>query len=44
MEAYVSAHSAVRFSHGACPECVKAVMQPELDELRRLRALREKAP
>jgi phosphoserine phosphatase RsbU/P len=41
MEAYVSAHSAVRFSHGVCPQCVKEVVQPELDELRRLRALRE---
>lgn len=43
MEAYVSAHSAVRFSHGVCPQCVKEVLQPELDELRRVRALREKA-
>ena len=41
VEAYVSAHSNVRFSHGVCPECVKAVLQPELDELRRARALRE---
>jgi phosphoserine phosphatase RsbU/P len=40
VEAYVSAHSAVRFSHGVCPECLKAVVQPELDELRRRRALR----
>lgn len=40
VEAYVSAHSAVRFSHGVCPECVKTVLQPELDELRRSRALR----
>ena len=43
VEAYVSAHSAVRFSHGACPDCVKTVMQPEMDELRRMRALRAKA-
>lgn len=43
MEAYVSAHSAVRFSHGVCPQCLKEVLQPELDELRRVRALREKA-
>src|SRR5687767_15078441 len=35
---YVSAHSAVRFSHGVCPECVKTVLQPELDALRRARA------
>jgi len=42
VEAYVSAHSAVRFSHGVCPECVKSVVQPEIDELRRTRALRGK--
>jgi sigma-B regulation protein RsbU (phosphoserine phosphatase) len=41
MEAYVSAHSTVRFNHGVCPDCVKTVLQPELDELRRVRALRE---
>ena len=41
MEAYVSAHSTIRFNHGVCPECVKTVVQPELDELRRVRALRE---
>jgi sigma-B regulation protein RsbU (phosphoserine phosphatase) len=41
VEAYVRAHSAVRFSHGcACPECVKTVLQPELDELRQARASR----
>jgi sigma-B regulation protein RsbU (phosphoserine phosphatase) len=40
VEAYVSAHSAVRFSHGVCPQCVEEVVQPEL---RRLRALRENA-
>ena len=39
VEAYVSAHSGVRFSHGVCPECVKSVVEPELDELRRTRAL-----
>jgi DNA-binding response OmpR family regulator len=37
VEAYVSAHSAVRFSHGICPECVKTVMRPEMDALRLLR-------
>jgi DNA-binding response OmpR family regulator len=42
VEAYVSQHSSVRFSHGICPECTKNVLQPELDELRRARALREK--
>jgi DNA-binding response OmpR family regulator len=40
VEAYVSAHSAVRFSHGVCPEYVKTVLQPELDELRQARASR----
>ena len=40
VEAYVSAHSAVRFSHGVCPECVKTVLQPELDELRQASASR----
>jgi len=40
VEAYVSAHSAVRFSHGVCPGCVKTVLQPELDELRQARASR----
>jgi phosphoserine phosphatase RsbU/P len=40
VEAYVSAHSAVRFSHGICPDCIKSVMQPQIDELRRLRTAR----
>jgi DNA-binding response OmpR family regulator len=38
VEAYVSSHSGVRFSHGVCPECVKSVVEPELDQLRRTRA------
>ena len=42
VEAYVSAHSAVRFSHGVCPECVNTVLKPEMEELRRARASREK--
>jgi phosphoserine phosphatase RsbU/P len=37
VESYVSAHSAVRFNHGVCPECTKTVVQPELDRLRALR-------
>jgi CheY-like chemotaxis protein len=41
VEAYVSSHSAVRFSHGVCPECVRTVMRPELEELKRVRALAE---
>jgi sigma-B regulation protein RsbU (phosphoserine phosphatase) len=40
MEAYVSAHSTVRFNHGVCPDCVKTVVQPQLDELKRARASR----
>jgi len=39
VEAYVSAHSSVRFSHGVCPGCVKTVMQPMRDELRRTDAI-----
>ena len=35
MEAYISAHSAVRFSHGVCPECVETVLRPQLQALRR---------
>lgn len=35
MEEYVSAHSAVRFSHGVCPDCLKTVLGPQLDALRR---------
>jgi sigma-B regulation protein RsbU (phosphoserine phosphatase) len=42
VEAYVSAHSGVRFSHGVCPECVKNVVEPEMDDLRRTGALRGK--
>jgi DNA-binding response OmpR family regulator len=42
MESYVSAHSNVRFNHGVCPDCKKNIVQPELDALRRARALREK--
>ena len=43
VEAYVSAHSAVRFNHGVCPECEKNVVQPEMEALRRAHASREKA-
>ena len=43
VEAYVSAHSAARFSHGVCPECLETVMRPELEERRRVRAGRGKA-
>jgi DNA-binding response OmpR family regulator len=43
VEAYVSAHSTVRFNHGVCPECEEKIVQPELEQLRRARASREKA-
>jgi CheY-like chemotaxis protein len=42
VEAYVSAHTTVRFNHGVCPACEASVVQPQLEELRRARALREK--
>jgi phosphoserine phosphatase RsbU/P len=42
VEAYVSAHSSVRFSHGVCPDCATNVLQPQLDALRAARILREK--
>jgi phosphoserine phosphatase RsbU/P len=42
VEAYVSAHSTVRFNHGVCPDCDRTIVQPELEHLRRARALREK--
>jgi CheY-like chemotaxis protein len=42
VEAYVSAHTTVRFNHGVCPACEESIVQPELQELRRARALREK--
>ena len=42
VEAYVSAHTTVRFNHGVCPSCEASIVQPELQELRRARALREK--
>lgn len=35
VEAYVTAHSAARFSHGVCPECVEAVYRPQLEALKR---------
>jgi DNA-binding response OmpR family regulator len=31
VEAYISAHSEVRFSHGICPDCYKAVVQGLLE-------------
>ncbi len=38
IEEYVSAHSAARFSHGVCPQCVEKVLKPQMEELRRNRA------
>lgn len=35
IEEYVSAHSAARFSHGVCPECLETVIKPQREELRR---------
>jgi phosphoserine phosphatase RsbU/P len=37
IEEYVSAHSAARFSHGVCPQCLATVLQPQLEEMRRAR-------
>jgi len=37
VEAYVEAHSAARFSHGVCPECLESRLKPELEEARRRR-------
>jgi sigma-B regulation protein RsbU (phosphoserine phosphatase) len=33
VEVYVSKHSDAKFSHGVCPECYKAVVEPELYRL-----------
>jgi phosphoserine phosphatase RsbU/P len=38
VEAYISEHSEVRFSHGVCPNCYASVVEPQLEELRRRRA------
>lgn len=38
VESYVSAHSAARFSHGVCPDCIERVVKPEMEERRRKRA------
>jgi len=37
LEEYVVTHSAARFSHGICPECRKAAVEPELEEERNTR-------
>ena len=33
VEAYVSAHSEARFSHGICPECMETVVRRELEQM-----------
>jgi sigma-B regulation protein RsbU (phosphoserine phosphatase) len=40
MEAYVSAHTSLEFTHGVCPRCVETVLRPQMEELRRQRAAR----
>ena len=34
VEAYISAHSSVQFSHGVCPECYEHVVKPEMEAFR----------
>ncbi|MEO0248369.1 MAG: response regulator, partial [candidate division WOR-3 bacterium] len=36
VETYISKHSEVRFSHGICPDCFAAIVEPELEQLRQL--------
>jgi len=33
VESYLSEHSDVQFSHGICPDCYKAIVEPELQKL-----------
>jgi DNA-binding response OmpR family regulator len=33
VEAYLSQHADVRFSHGICPDCYEAVVRPQLDDV-----------
>lgn len=33
VEAYLSAHSQLEFSHGICPECFEKIVKPELTKL-----------
>lgn len=33
VEAYLSAHADIRFSHGVCPECYERIVKPEMEEL-----------
>jgi DNA-binding response OmpR family regulator len=34
VDSYISSHTAVRFSHGICPQCMETVVEPELERLR----------
>jgi CheY-like chemotaxis protein len=34
VEAYISAHAQVQFSHSVCPECFERVVKPEIEALR----------
>ena len=34
VEAYVTEHSAIRFSHGICPSCYDTVVKPQIEELK----------
>ena len=38
LEDYVTAHTAARFSHGVCPQCVETVLKPEMEAFRRKNA------
>lgn len=35
LESYFSRHSEVRFSHGICPDCMKTVIEPQIEDSRR---------
>ena len=37
LEAYISQHSAVDFSHGICPECVERYVRPQMEQLKKQR-------
>lgn len=36
VENYISQHSEAQFSHSICPDCYERLVQPELEQLRRL--------
>ena len=37
IENYITQHADVTFSHGVCPDCLKNVVGPELDALKKMR-------